>query len=256
MTVKSKVLAGAATLTLVCGAGLAGAGTASAATPSCGNSCVNTYPQEYAGQSNSAPQFVLDVFQRKVAAAQPVILFRSSNADPAEDWTYADQGPLSSFYAAGLVSSEVALHYGCSGTVAVAGAQIPCAANAQDDTAYELEYAPYGVDSGLCMGLAATAVSGEGVTLQPCGTTARTVWIQDTFSSDDSPSTAGGTYWAGINGSDTNFSNPFVLTYPGSAYPTDKPRAQLTVTNLAQFSQGSSPDDSNQLWTAFPGDLP
>ena len=35
-----------------------------------------------------------------------------------------------------------------------------------------------------------------------------------------------------INGSDTNFSQPFVLTYPKGGYPTDKPRPQLKVTNL------------------------
>ena len=35
-----------------------------------------------------------------------------------------------------------------------------------------------------------------------------------------------------INGSDTNFSHPFVLTYPTNGYPTDMPRPQLTVTNL------------------------
>ncbi len=40
-----------------------------------------------------------------------------------------------------------------------------------------------------------------------------------------------------INGSNTNFSHPFVLTYPGNANPTDKPRPQLTVTNLTGFTQ-------------------
>jgi len=261
MTIRSKILAAAATLTLVSGVSAAGAltaGTASAATPSCGNSCVNTYPQEYAGQSNNAPQFVLDVFRQGEKVGQPVILFRSSNTDPAEDWTYAAQGTVADFYEAGLVSSAVALHYGCTAAV-TATLQVPCGAGpgaGVNDAAYELEYAPYGVDSGLCLGLAATAFSGEKVTLQGCGTTSRVVWIQDTFPNDASPSFTGGTYWAGINGSDTTFSQPFVLNYPPSAYPTDRPRAQLTVTNLAQFSQGASPDDSNQLWTAFQGDLP
>jgi hypothetical protein len=261
MSVKSKLLAAAATLTLVGGVGLAGAvstGTAYAATPSCGPNCVNLYPQEYAGTTLNSPQFVLDVFRQGNKVSQPLILFRSSNADPAEDWTYAAQGPLSDFYAAGLVSSAVALHYGCSGTIAVAGAAVPCSTGAQDDNAYEIEFAPYGVDSGLCMGVASIAFAGEGVTLQPCGVSSRTVWIQDTFSNDDSPSTPapGPEFWAAINGSDTNFSQPFVLTYPSDAYPTDKPRAQLTVTNLAQFSQGTPADDTSQLWTAFQGVLP
>ena len=46
MSIKSKVLAAAATLTLVGGFGVAGAltsGTASAGTPSCGPSCINHF---------------------------------------------------------------------------------------------------------------------------------------------------------------------------------------------------------------------
>ena len=33
-------------------------------------------------------------------------------------------------------------------------------------------------------------------------------------------------YNAVITGSDTNFSHPFVLTYPSNGYPTDIPRPQ------------------------------
>ena len=42
------------------------------------------------------------------------------------------------------------------------------------------------MDSGLCLGVATTAFQDEGVTLQPCGVSAKTVWIVDTF---DSPTT-------------------------------------------------------------------
>ena len=274
MSIKSKVLATAAALALAGGiltAGALAAGTASAATPSCGGSCVNMYVEEYAGATLTAPQFVLDVFQRHIKIGQPVILFRSSDADPAEDWTYADQGTVADFYEAGLVDSAVALHYGCTATVA-ASDQIACGTGpgaGVNDPAFEIEYAPDGVDSGLCLGLASTAVSGEGVSLQECGTTSRVVWIQDTFSSDysaapvstASPSGSGECgpglgCWAAINGSDTDFSQPFVLTYPANAYPTDKPRAQLQVENLQQFSQGPPADDTTQLWTAFVGVLP
>ena len=65
-----------------------------------------------------------------------------------------------------------------------------------------------------------------------------------------------GGYFPLINGSDTNFSQPFVLTYPSDRFPTDKPRPQLTVTNLTGFSQAataarsSAPSQSNQLWGA------
>ena len=44
-----------------------------------------------------------------------------------------------------------------------------------------------------------------------------------------------------INGSNTNFSHPFVLTYPSNGYPTDKPRPQLYTSNLTGFSKGAGP---------------
>jgi hypothetical protein len=110
-----------------------------------------------------------------------------------------------------------------------------------------MQYSPYGVDSGLCSGVAATAVAGEKVTLQPCGVSAKTVWIED------APETPFSSYIPFINGSDTNFSQPFVLTYPSSSYPTDNPRPSLYVTNItgARGANGR-PDvgtvDSSQLF--------
>jgi hypothetical protein len=109
------------------------------------------------------------------------------------------------------------------------------------------------VDSGLCLGVAATAFNDEGVTLQPCGVSSKTVWILD-FLDSFSTFTHGG-YVPLINGSDTNFSHPFVLTYPNNSVPTDKPRPQLVVTNLTGFSNGpNGPElgtvNVNQLWGA------
>ena len=56
-----------------------------------------------------------------------------------------------------------------------------------------------------------------------------------------------------INGSDTNFSQPFVLTYPPNGNPNDKPRPQLVTQNLHTFSRGQVYD--NQQWSAFFGVL-
>ena len=67
-----------------------------------------------------------------------------------------------------------------------------------------------------------------------------------------------------INGSDTNFSHPFVLTYPGNGNPVDKPRPQLMVQNLSGYTQtGGSAcgtnsvagPKSNQEWAALRGVL-
>jgi len=253
------VLAAAATLTLVGGVGVAGAltaGTASAATPSCGNSCVDIFSHQFG--THLEPNFVVDVLRQGEKVGQPIILFRTANFDPAEDWTAAFQGTTADFFAAGLVSSAVALHYGC-----IAGVNFPdCygfGAPAEiNDPAFEIEYAPFGVDSGLCMGVAATAFNDEGVSLQPCGVSSKTVWIVDIF--DSLNTTFAGGYVPLINGSDTNFSQPFVLTYPNESYPTDLPRPQLVVTNITGFSNSSPPFfipgpelgtvNVNQLWGA------
>jgi hypothetical protein len=250
MSFKSKVLAGAASLALVGGLAVTGGLSADAATPSCGHNCINIFNRQF-GTYRNGPNFILDVFRQGARVGQPIILFRTSNADPAEDFTVSFQGNVSDFFAAGLVSSAVALHYG------------GLAAGADDDAAYELEYAPFGVDSGLCAGVALTAAQGEGVTLQPCGVSAKTVWIVDDGGSNfpdislgDSPSTSPA-YVPLINGSTNNFSHPFVMDYPHNGYPTDIPRPQVQVRNLTGFSNGHGPIVGTvidtQLWGAFFG---
>jgi len=260
MSVKSKVFAAAATLSLVGGAGvaaLATAGAANAASPSCGGSCVDVFSHQFGTFAD--PGFVMDSYKQGDQAGTPVILFRTSDADPAEDFTVDQEGAVSEFFAANLVSAAVALQYGCvvGGTFGVCDGQ-----GQADYWAYEFMYSPYGVQTGLCVGVAATAVAGEKVTLQPCGVSGKTVWI----AVNDSPygTTPGtktvkesplGNFAEGlVNGSDTNFSAPYSLTYPASNYPTDTPRPQLYTTNLLGFSTGEL--NTNQLWSADYGVLP
>ena len=238
MSFKSKMLAGAATLALVGGVGAAGSLSASASTPSCGHRCIDVFSRQFG--THHSPNFVMDVFRQGAKVGQPIILFRNSNSDPAEDFTVSFQGHVSDFFAAGLVSPQVNLHYGDG------------SARAKDEPAFELEYSPYGVDSGLCVGVATTAFQREGVTLQPCGVSAKTVWVLDTF--DFSFPAFFQRYFPAINGSNTNFSHPFVLTYPANGYPTDRPRPQIQVRNLTGFSNGFGPTVGTvidtQLWGA------
>jgi hypothetical protein len=234
MSFKSKMLAAAATLTLVGGAaGALASGPANAATPSCGHRCINLFSKKFSNVLTTKPDFVLDVYRQGVNVGQPIIMFQSSNADPAEDFTVSLQGPVSNFITAGLVSPALGIHYG-------------------NDFALELQYSPYGVDSGLCVGIASAPITNEGVTLQPCGVSAKTVWITDVQNIQ-----RGGLftfpYVPLISGAGTNFSNPFVLTYPQNGNPTDRPRPQLVTQNLHQFSRGQVFD--NQQWSAFFGVL-
>ena len=202
--------------------------------------------------THSSPNFTLDVFRQAEKAGQPIILFRTTKSDSAQHWFVSAHGTTANFYAAGRVGAAVAQHYGCIPRVNFPNCYGQTAV-AVNDPAFELEYAPNKVDSGLCMGVASIAVPGEGVTLQPCGVSARTVWIADIFGS---PTTLSNGYVPLINGSDTNFSQPFVLTYPQSGFPTDVPRPQLLVSKITGLSQGSPPEPKlgtvkgNQLWGA------
>jgi hypothetical protein len=121
-----------------------------------------------------------------------------------------------------------------------------------NDPAYLIEYAPDGASGGLCMGVASTAVQGEDVTLQACGASSTTVWVVDQY--DQPVDFFLHMYAPMINGSDTNFSQPFVLTYPQNSVPADTPPPQLQVDHLSGSTAGSPPIlnypsiDDNQLW--------
>jgi hypothetical protein len=196
----------------------------------------------------------MDVYKQGQNVGQPIILFRTSNSDPAEDFTVANQGTVHDFFLAGLASAAVNLHYGGGGCIV---STIPCPAGDSFPNffAYEYEYAPYGADSGLCVGVGATPVAGTKIALEPCGVSSKTIWIED-FLDTAVQHTASIPL---INGADTNFSHPFVMTYPGSGYPTDRPRPQLYTANLTGFSGNINginlPElgsvNSNQLWNIW-----
>jgi hypothetical protein len=255
MSIKSKVLAATATLTLVGGVGATSAitaGAAHAATPSCGATCVSIFSKNFGTFHH--PNFVMDVFKQGQNVGQPIILFRTSNSDPAEDFTMSEQGTVNDFFMAGLVSAAVNLHYGGGACLKVDPATGKCATHYPNFQAFEVEYAPYGADSGLCVGVGSTAISGTKVALEPCGVSSKTVWVADTF---DSPTA---TSVPVINGSDTNFSHPYVLTYPGSGFPTDKPRPQLYTSPLTGNANGGTGAvigtvNDNQLWSELVGVL-
>jgi len=221
MSIKSKFLAAAGTLALAGGMATAGALSASAATPPCGHNCIDIFSREFG--THTHPNYVLDVWRQSAKAGTPIILYRTSNTDKAEDFTISNQGTVADFYAAGLVSASLNLHYSA-------------------DEAYEFEYSPNGVDSGLCVGTASTAANKTPVVLVPCGASAKSVWVVD------SQDAIGRGYVPLINGSDTNFSHPYVLHYPGNAFPTDTPRPQLNTYELQKYSNNSVYD--NELWGA------
>ena len=107
MSIKSKVLAAAATLTLVGGVGAVGtltAGSASAGTPSCGPTCINLFNKDFAGFNGGAASPV-DVYRQSEKVGNPIILFRSSNSDPALDWNASFQGTVAELVTLGSAAS-------------------------------------------------------------------------------------------------------------------------------------------------------
>ena len=253
MSITSKVCAAAATLTLVGGVGAAAATTASAATPSCGRTCIDIFSRNYGTHHHAS--FVLDVWRHGARVGQPVILFPTSTSDPAEDFTVAFQGRVSDFASAGLMSPPLALHYGGSCETFSTHTRA-CTKHFPDNFAYEIQYAPYGVDSGLCVGTATTAVQNTPVSLQPCGASAKTVWVVDVTPSTGR--TLFNRYVPLINGSGTNVSHPFVLTYPKNGFPADTPRPRLMTQKVQQFSDNFVKGGTvyvNQQWGADPGPL-
>jgi hypothetical protein len=239
MSIKGTIAAVAAALAAVGGVAVAATFSADAATASCGPACVDLYGGVPVTLGH--PNFVIDSYKQGQATGNPVVLFGVSDTDPAEDFT-ASTGTVEAYFQAGLVSTTVAQHYGC-----IAGVDFAtCPAGSANDAAFELQYSPFGAPTGECVGVAATATAGEKVNFQPCGVSGKTIWIVDSSASIT------GSFVALINGSDTNFTQPYVLTYPAGASPTSSPAPQLYVTNLV-LESGKVPD--NQAWSELLGPL-
>jgi hypothetical protein len=223
MSIKSKVLAAAAALTIVGGLSAAGTLPANAATPQCGNACLEVYSAKFATPTSLG--FVETVLLGIPLRGVPTIVQQASSSNPAEDLIVPLGGlvKVSHFYTAGMVSAAVNAHFG-------------------SDDAAQIEYAPYGHPTGLCTAVANPAYQDEGLSLQPCSAPGTTVWILDFAASP----TAG--YFAIINGSDTDFAHPFVMTILGN--PADQLVTPIIMKHLTG-NPGSAP--ANQLWGAAHG---
>jgi len=222
MSIKSKMLAAAAVLTLAGGLSAAGMVAASAATPQCGNNCITPRTVAY-------PGFVETVLFGLPLRGAPTIVSPAAGWNPAEDFIIPTGTPVnaSHFYANGMVSAAVASHYKGTGYLAL-----------------QIEYAPYGKPSGLCSGIATAAYQDQALSLQPCSTPDTTVWILD-FA--DSP--IKGDYSI-INASTTDFTHPFVMTILGN------PAHQLVTPIILQHLTGNPGNvPANQLWSTAAGTL-
>jgi hypothetical protein len=210
MSVTGKAALGLAALALAGGAGLAAAAPAGAATAACGTGCMTLFNQDFGNGYVAA-----------VATGSPVIgatvRLSAAAASRAEDFQLTDAGNVTDLAAEGLVSPEV-------GTLYVG------------EEAYEFQFTPKGVASGLCLGLAAPAHGGGRVTLRRCGVNSRTIWVGDQGAQR-------GRFEPLVPGSDTDSTSSLVLT--GSVTG----RA-LTVSQVSLSDGVTAPD---QMWQAIYG---
>jgi hypothetical protein len=222
MSIKRKVLATAAVLTLTGGLSAVGTVAASAATSQCGTSCLTP-------ESAAYPGFVEAVLFGLPVRGVPTIVSPATSSSRAEDFILATGQPVDAdyYYARGMVSAAVVSHY-----------------EGKDYAAVQIEYAPDGKPSGLCSGIAATAYQDETLSLQPCSTPNTTVWILDFADSQIMND------YSIINASTTDFTHPFAMTILGN--PAHQPVTPIIVQHLA-----GNPDHvpANQLWATDAGTL-
>ena len=203
--------------------------SASAATPACGPNCLSVFSPELG--TYAQPNFVEHVFGGIASVGQPTGLNRASGLDSSEDFINPHPGDVSDYYAMGMVSAEVNSHYGSL-------------------TASQLEYAPSGVPSGLCVAVPADPFQREPLSLQPCTVPGRTVWIIGTTLS---PATAAAHLFPIVSGATSDFSRPFAMSYPRHVN-TNQTLPPIRLRHL-QFLGRERALPANQLWGVVRGAL-
>lgn len=217
MSIKTKLVTAATALTVISGVGAGGTLTANAATAKCGATCSDFYSRAF------GTAFVFGVPKRAGQVGQPAILARANRASRGEDFAVDTLGTVHDFYRAGLLSRGLNTLYSSL-------------------VVYEIDYAPGGSLSGLCLGTARAPGAGTRVNLEPCGVTVKTVWI---FAPEK---TSTGTYYALISAATSrNFRHPYSLTTLARGVP-------LVTAPLAASTTRSA--FAHQLWNAERGVLP
>lgn len=232
--------AAAVTASLSLGAGAASAGThATKGTEACGFNCINFFSKAL-GPHVTENAFVPGDTGSGGKVGQKINLHLFSNTRPNGDFTPDIIAHVSSLCGSLFAStSYVCMHF-------------------PNFWVFEFNWSPFGNQSGLCVGVAVAQLAGQNVTLQPCGASTRTLWIADRAHGTNGDCRIGfppffhfPNFCPWINGSDTQFSHPLVLTLDtGTSHPTN----QLFVRRQNLLTNGQSPD--NQEFTFFFGDNP
>jgi hypothetical protein len=162
------------------------------ATATCGNYCFNLYSLAYGrGQIQSANVPGDNGVGGKVG--QTINLKSATDDSPNEDFVGGYVGTVAQLCSEDQLSPYICNFYG---TTSSYNGLWPV---------YESNWAPYGNQTDLCAGVARPAAAGENVTLQPCGVSGATFWVADLADAHIG-------YTPFLNGGDSNFTHPLVLT--------------------------------------------
>ena len=229
MCTRRKTLVAAVISALVGSATSASPLSVTAATPACAAQCISIFSKELGNYKQ--PGFVEDVLGGFTSVGQPVGLKQGSSLDTSQDLIPTGGHIVSDFYKSGMVSAEVNARYGSL-------------------KAAQIEYAPDGKPTGLCVGLSKVAYEHEAATLRPCTLRYLTVWIIDTA---DSPATAAAGYFPIVNASTTDFTRPYAMSLSKIEIANhETPR--IYVAQL-QFAGSDKTLTDQQLWGAHFGVL-
>ena len=226
MSIKSKALTATLTACTAVGVGTLTSLPANAATAQCGPGCISVFSSELGTYAD--PNFIETVLDGGTAhIGQPVGLSPASGTDPSQDFlpggaTEEGLSTVSDFHADGLVSAAVNRRYGHLDAV-------------------QQRYAPDGVDTGLCVGVARVK-QGEDLTLQPCDDPT-TVWIVYPAAGADP------NYFAIVNAATPDFCRPFAMHLPRNEVVSGDPELQMQLRHL-QYRIGDRTLPARQVWGA------
>jgi hypothetical protein len=216
---------------------------AGASTTTCGSGC--TSPSvESLGTSKYLEVSSLGSPPSEESNGTPatVAMAAASTTNSAEDWTTVSEGTVAAAIGAGIVNAALGFNYGGDQTI-------------------ELQYAPDGVTSNLCLAEGSPTnqedVTSEyttlPVTLVQCGTSGGSLWIPDTNNNQETPgyddlincggvvSNTWSTSLSGWSGTATNaYAEPGVLAVTSSS--------KVVVAALSVVGTGVS---QTEMWTAY-----
>ena len=171
---------------------------------------------------------------------QPVNMLNASNSRPNADFTIAPLGTTRNYCRSDANPNGI-----------LPSNSVACTQFA-GSTVYELDWAPYGNDSGYCIGSSGTPVNGKPLTLVRCGSTQGSLMIQQNNTAAASTdgcagaaptsTTGSADFSAYISAATTAFSHPYVVTVDTG---TQRPENQLKLQQ--QNLQFGVPKDSQEF---------